>query len=302
MNKMCRSLYSKYIFLLAYTLLKLGYFKGSGKVTFFLSRFVPFQKILIRHPFGFFWRVSNRETFSTFISSCEPFTSKILVKLLPSADSFIVIGANLGWYPLLAKCVNPAIQVNAFECNSEIFNGLRDNINANNFEDVNLYKTAISSYECHRKLFMPPNGNNGMSTLNLREGEIQNSEFIEEVECARLDSMNIDYGQISSELVMLIDVEGHEIDVLLGALNMISRYKPLIILEVNPSMLKGAGKSFLELKLLMESLGYFGFWLDEREKIVGIHGNEPPHIQQFGSDHGANYLFTSNLEIISTIG
>jgi FkbM family methyltransferase len=220
---------------------------------------------------------------------------------LPSADSFIVVGANLGWYPLLAKSVNPNIRVNAFECNSEIFNGLRNNISANNFKDVTLHKIALSSYECRRNLFMPPNGNNGMSTLDLREDEIQNSEFIEEVECARLDSINIDYGQFLNAPVILIDVEGHEFDVLLGALNFISRYKPLIILEINSSMLKAAGKSFLELKLLMESLGYFGFWLDEREKIQGINGNEPPHIQQFGSDHGANYLFTSNLEIISNI-
>ena len=56
---------------------------------------------------------------------------------------------------------------------------------------------------------------------------------------------------------------------MLGSLRLISRNKPLIILEVNPSMLKAVGKGFLELKLLMETLGCFGFWLDEREKLWG---------------------------------
>ena len=75
---------------------------------------------------------------------------------------------------------------------------------------------AISIYECHRELFMPPNGNNGMCTFNLREGEIQNSEFIDAAESPRLDSMNIDCGHFSSENEMLIEVEGMNLMSCLG--------------------------------------------------------------------------------------
>jgi hypothetical protein len=63
---------------------------------------------------------------------------------------------------------------------------------------------------------MPPNGNNGMCTFNLREGEIQNSEFIDAAESPRLDSMNIDCGHFSSENEMLIEVEGMNLMSCLG--------------------------------------------------------------------------------------
>lgn len=87
-------------FLAAKIFYSVGYFHGSYRVQTFFSKRLPLVTGRVRHPLGFSWGVSSRDSLSTYLTSCEAFTTKIVLSQAPNVDTFICVGANRGWYPL----------------------------------------------------------------------------------------------------------------------------------------------------------------------------------------------------------
>ena len=56
--------------------------------------------------------------------------------------------------------------------------------------------------------------------------------------------------------VIKIDVEGMEIDILEGAKKLLSTYKPVLILSVHPFLIGKAGQSIVDLRRLIDEIGY----------------------------------------------
>ena len=119
------------------------YFKGSTRIFRSLFNFLPLFTGAAKSAFGFNWYVHSRESLWTFLVSCEKLTTKNLIRELDNAETFICVGANFGWYPLLAASTNPAIKVFGFECNSEVQNWFKRNVTLNNFQ-VKINEFAIS--------------------------------------------------------------------------------------------------------------------------------------------------------------
>ena len=61
---------------------------------------------------------------------------------------------------------------------------------------------------------------------------------------------------IGSLAAMFIDAEGSEVDILKGAIRVISESRPAILLESSPKLLKRVGHSVQELNALLSSLEY----------------------------------------------
>ncbi len=83
-------------------------------------------------------------------------------------------------------------------------------------------------------------------------------EDLHEVSIRTLDSL-IEEHNLAPDLVKL-DVEGFENSVLLGAPNLLSKYKPIIFLELHPMALKDLGSSLEDVLSLLTSYGYQFFW------------------------------------------
>ena len=63
----------------------------------------------------------------------EPVFVLLFLEMLQSRDAFIDIGANIGYYSLIAARVRPDVKVVAFEPNPRLFGFLSENIKANEF-------------------------------------------------------------------------------------------------------------------------------------------------------------------------
>lgn len=167
-------------------------------------------------------------------------------KYYKDGTDILDIGSNIGGNTLVFSDYGP---VHSFE---PVYHEIL-NINANRANNlkhpVKVYGFALSDRECETEMYIPQFGcqnenkiNYGGTTLNKRtDGK---KTVAVNVSCKRLDDV---YNGVPS--IIKIDVEGHEMSVLRGAINTIKNHKPMILIEIHHFE-----KS--EIPKFLESLGY----------------------------------------------
>jgi FkbM family methyltransferase len=129
----------------------------------------------------------------------------------------------------------------SFEPDTINYQLLQHNIQANNVTNVTLHNKALSSV---------PGMVSTIAHSNHSRGCIYTVEggTIESITLDSLNLENIDY--------IKIDVEGHEFDVLQGAVNTIRRNKPIIEFECNGLSEKLFGIKYEHISNFLTNLGY----------------------------------------------
>lgn len=169
-----------------------------------------------------------------------------LEKYYKKGTDIIDIGSNIGANTLVFSDYGP---VHSFE---PVYHEIL-NINANIINSlqnpVQVYDFALSNVECESVMYIPQFGcqnenkiNYGGTTLNQRTDDKKTVSV--DVRCKKLDDV---YHGVPS--IMKIDVEGHELNVLNGAINTITKHKPTILIEIH-------NFKSSPVPLLLEELGY----------------------------------------------
>jgi FkbM family methyltransferase len=151
------------------------------------------------------------------------FDQSALTAYLPffkDGDVLLNIGANIGSYAYAFK--DKASKIICFEPSIELFECLRYNLGK--YADIELYNEAVSntneSYE-----IICLNDNVGMTHIKVSE-------------TARRTTKTIDSYSFDKVDFILIDCEGYEPKVLSGTQNTISKYRPILVIEINTHTLK----------------------------------------------------------------
>lgn len=162
----------------------------------------------------------------------------------PGTD-ILDIGANIGYNTLMFSDYGP---VHTFE---PVYHKIVDmNIKNNNLKNqVKLYGCALSNVECVSTMYIPQRGcsyenkiNYGGTSMSMHEERFGNQMV--HAQCKRLDDI---YDGIPS--IIKIDVEGHELQVLEGAINTIKTHMPMILIEIH-------NFENSEIPKFLENLGY----------------------------------------------
>ena len=281
-------------FLVANFFFSLGYFHGSARVQSKIFDSLPLATGPTKHPLGFSWNISSRDALNTYLSSCEAFTTRMVLSQADKLDTFISLGANRGWYPLVVGVKSTKTRIVAFECNSSIFAELNQNISENN-NQAELYPFAVGDAVKTADLYMPKISNEGMSTLFPIQSEYRDASIIERVNVTTLDHMLSDSFSIMGRTLILMDIEGSEMMALKGATQLLKNCSPVLILEINPEMLISSGSSTIELLEYLQDFDYEAFWIDERGKLVQVGSDlRLPHLSILPPHAGANYLFVKS--------
>jgi FkbM family methyltransferase len=139
------------------------------------------------------------------------------------------VGANLGDYTrVMMKLVGPAGTVCAFEPNAEIADRLAARLDA---PHVQIHRCALSdAVEVRRPFFLDAReGMQGFASSLERLDGTANATRLIEVETMTIDRFCAERG-LTPDLVK-IDVEGHELEVLRGAVETIQSRRPVIVFE-----------------------------------------------------------------------
>lgn len=150
----------------------------------------------------------------------------ILEKYLVKGDWAIDVGANVGHYTAkISNIVKTNGRVIAFEPIPKTFDLLASNMSHLKFNNITLINAAAS--DCASCVgFKIPKFSTGLD--NYYRAHISNSTLLEYI----ILSMSIDSICLNSPISLIkIDAEGHDFQVIKGAIKIIKRDKPTLIVE-----------------------------------------------------------------------
>jgi len=152
----------------------------------------------------------------------EQGTVSVLQDFLNPEDTFVDVGANIGWLSLVgAKKVGKKGKVLSFEPVPSTNEVLKSNKELNQFTQIQLHEYALGNKEETVTIYPEKENRGGASILN------HQSNNGVKIEVKTLDSLNL----TTTISVIKIDVEGFELDVLKGGINTIKKDKPKLIIE-----------------------------------------------------------------------
>lgn len=283
-------MYSRILF----TISKFFYFfdfRGSTRVLQIIFKLIPLKHVTVRHPLGFSWFLDSRESLSTYLSSCEKFTTKVISDLARNLDFVVCVGANRGWYPLLVSELRPHIEIHAYEPNSATYGMLKKNVELNH-SSATLHKIGVGVNERFSDIFGYPDANDGMATLYPTNWFASKYEKLEQIEIKTIDTEVSNWKVPAGLSLLQMDIEGGEYEALLGGRKFLDDHSPVVICEINPVLLKSADRLPSDLFEYMEQLGYLIYWIDERGRLFSQKaGNPCRHLPCLPAGSGSNYIF-----------
>jgi FkbM family methyltransferase len=160
---------------------------------------------------------------------------QLYVSLAQSSSVVMSVGANTGFYEVLAACASPQLQLHAFEPYPPAIRAFERNMRLNDLEArVNLVQKAVSNAEGVLSLHIPLEENfPGSVATNCSLNPDFNATNVDrvEVEVTTLDAFTA-AASIDRIDVLHIDAESVEPEVLEGGRETLKRCSPIVVLEV----------------------------------------------------------------------
>lgn len=173
---------------------------------------------------------------------------------LGPGDTFIDVGANHGSFSLLAaRAVGPDGVVHVIEPQPHLAYLIRRSAEANRFRGIRVHQVALASKAGSAILHL--SSNSGASHLLLGGGHEGGVAVATETLDAILDDSPCTKGNV----LVKIDIEGHERECLLGSTGLLATRMPAIVIEMNPLALARAASSPGDVLSILASLGYSTF-------------------------------------------
>jgi FkbM family methyltransferase len=217
-----------------------------------------------------------------FSNNYEPNETSYFISRLSSGDTVLDIGANIGWFTLVAaKHAGKSGRIHSFEPRPEIARMLKRTISDNDLRNqVSVWEYALSnSWGQVDLLWQKDTQNPGHSYVSGKSGGAGGNYDSIKVTAAPLDDLLPD---IAPDLIK-IDIEGGEPIAIEGAKNAISRKRPPILSELFPSQLERVcGMSAAQYIDQLKRFGYSCFSLE--------HGVPAKKLEDFPSDAPAELV------------
>lgn len=178
----------------------------------------------------------------------DPVVFEVLKDRLTPGATFIDIGANVGYYSVLAsRMVGSMGAVHCFEIDPRPLRCLRRNASKSPLRNIYVHEVAVGDRE-------------GEAVLR-QEKECGNSSVHASGSGRRVALTTLDAWQESQPLLgqitaIKVDIEGGELLGLMGARKLMARHQPTIVCECCPQLQERAGHGHDELLQFFEAVGY----------------------------------------------
>jgi FkbM family methyltransferase len=194
-----------------------------------------------------------------------------LGKVVPSDAITVDVGANCGLYT--RRLARLSRQVHAFEPSRQMARLLRRTSASN----VRVHELALSDHAGEADLLIPQGENGlvyGLASLEPRINSLSEQVVSDHVPVARLDAV------VRQDVAFVkIDVEGHELSVLNGAVGLLERSQPVFLVEAEDRHRTEATRSVFE---FFRSRSYRGFFLREND-VVAVDEFRAEDLQNAGA-------------------
>ena len=207
---------------------------------------------------NFFILVSNSKNRMSFslLRKCDFDDQKELDLLKQISEKtqifFFDCGSNFGFYSLYVASLNQNNKILAFEASQKTLNEFEENILINKFHSIQVKNLAVSNV-AENKLNFYESEKDWESSLDKTNFYKSHKSIVLTTTLDKV-SENIIFTDFS--IIIKIDVEGHEMNVIEGSLNLIKKFSPLIIIEFSKFISKNEYYNYLYLKDFMTKYNY----------------------------------------------
>jgi FkbM family methyltransferase len=230
-----------------------------------LKRFKRVQKM--RTGFTLELDLTDRMQSVIYLMRChEPETEVVFKEIAKTTNTFIDVGANIGYFSFLVKQMSPQAQIHSFEPLPKNIESYKKNRELNSFSDMHLYESCVADRMGETEFLIPPLGESGWGRMAHRElfsgQKIKRDVITLDQFCAEKKITKVD--------LMKIDVEGYEMKVLQGAKQLIEKSRPKICIEINEPCLVDTGTSGAEIFSYLQERAYQMYALDKQRTLVAV--------------------------------
>jgi FkbM family methyltransferase len=190
----------------------------------------------------------------------------LIRKTLKAGDVFIDIGANIGYFSLLAAKHQPTAKIFSFEPVSSLFKQFEENISINGFKNIIAVNAAVGERNDEREIYISGDDNKGMSSFEKPENYSGKTETVKVVE---FDDWVNKSGFYKIDLIK-IDVEGSELFALKGMSETFKNFKPLIIIEINPQTFRHFNFTGTDILNYLNGFGFSSFLISKAGELISI--------------------------------
>lgn len=180
-------------------------------------------------------------------------------RLLKPGDTFLDVGANIGYFSMMAsKVVGSNGTVVSFEPSARALTRLAAHGCLNQCRNQLICSHAVGDFTGRSTLNWAPSSNIGGSTISRGKAA---TGAVEQITIRRLDDVCREFDLVPSLIKM--DIEGFELFALKGAREMLQMHSPQVVCELTGPFLADHGQSAKELVQFMLELDYTPFRLSE---------------------------------------
>jgi FkbM family methyltransferase len=217
----------------------------------------------------------------------EPDETAFVEHYLRPGMSFVDVGANIGWFSLIAaRVVGPTGHVVAIEPRPDSIERLAMSARENGFANIRTLPMALAARSGRTKVGAHLAGANTGGTWLVTTPELAKTMAVDhqlfDVEVGCLDDIDLPACDL-----LKIDVEGAEYLVLEGGRQTLARHRPAILSEINPEPLRQvSGVSVGDYLDLLAAMNY-------RPHRLGAAGQTEAVERAFvlGATGSQNYVF-----------
>lgn len=214
----------------------------------------------------------------------EPHVERCIRQLLRPGDVAVDIGANLGYFTaVMAQSVGASGRVVALEPVPDTFERLQLGAALNGFAQVTALQLALGEADGRAEIAFDPRFA-GSASIHRQAG---GGAVSREVGVRPLDDLLRELA-VEHPSLLKIDVEGHELAVVRGALETIARARPAIIVEYSPELARRGGWTLAQLRDTVSSVVEYRFFELGPEGPIGVERLEDYSFP--GDGYGADML------------
>lgn len=226
---------------------------------------------------------NNDHYFYNSLSSNNPYEQSMIDSYLKpfvlNSSSILDIGSHIGYHSVAYSRINPNTRILAFEPQKMVFDLLKQNIEDNSINNVTAFNLAVSNKSGTFSLSSSiPDGNNANTNIEygtnkeFNLGGVSLGKNGEQIKTTTIDSLDL------KELDFVkIDVEGAEPLVIIGGINTIKKYKPVICYESNSKAITNDMREMFDCKDIktprdiLQEIGYTIFAQIPNDNFIAIY-------------------------------
>lgn len=194
-----------------------------------------------------------------FFGIWEPSVTQWIGERLRPGDVFVDVGANIGYFSLLAsKAVGATGRVVAIEASPLIFRSMENNFALNNARNIRAVNIAAADQPGKLSLFHGTDYNSGETTTIAGQG----LDLLCEVDALPLTAI-LESNELQRARLIKMDIEGGEWSAISGIKSILPEMPPSLewIIEMHPAQLKTIGRSAEDIRAVFEAAGYHAYYL-----------------------------------------